>query len=70
MASDEFYELRARVRRPHSLALRLVIALRTIDDAQRAMEFTRIHVKAVEKVDLGKSLQDDPKAAFARIISG
>jgi hypothetical protein len=48
----------------------LVIALRTIDDAQRAMEFTRIHVKGVEKVDLGKSLQDDPKAAFARIISG
>jgi 2,5-furandicarboxylate decarboxylase 1 len=34
-----------------------------------AMEFKRIHVKGVEKVDLGKVLQDDPKAAFARIVS-
>jgi 2,5-furandicarboxylate decarboxylase 1 len=33
-----------------------------------AMEFKRIHVKGVETVDLGKSLQDDPKAAFARIV--
>jgi 2,5-furandicarboxylate decarboxylase 1 len=33
-----------------------------------AMEFKRIHVKGVEKVDLGKALQDDPKAAFARIV--
>jgi 2,5-furandicarboxylate decarboxylase 1 len=35
-----------------------------------AMEFKRIHVKGVEKVDLGKALQDDPKAAFARIVFG
>jgi len=34
-----------------------------------AMEFKRIHVKGVEKVDLGKALQGDPKAAFARIVS-
>ena len=34
-----------------------------------AMVFKRIHVKGVEKVDLGKVLQDDPKAAFARIVS-
>jgi 2,5-furandicarboxylate decarboxylase 1 len=34
-----------------------------------AMEFKRIHVKGVETVDLSKSLQDDPKAAFARIVS-
>ena len=35
-----------------------------------AMEFKRIHVKGVENVDLGKALQDDPKAAFARIVAG
>jgi 2,5-furandicarboxylate decarboxylase 1 len=33
------------------------------------MEFKRIHVKGVENVDLGRVLQDDPKAAFARIVS-
>jgi len=30
----------------------------------------RIHVKDVEKVDLGKALQTDPRAAFARIVAG
>jgi 2,5-furandicarboxylate decarboxylase 1 len=35
-----------------------------------AMEFKRIHVKGVEKVDLGKVLQADPKAALARIVAG
>jgi 2,5-furandicarboxylate decarboxylase 1 len=35
-----------------------------------AMEFKRIHVKGVETVDLGKALQSDPKAAFARIVAG
>jgi 2,5-furandicarboxylate decarboxylase 1 len=35
-----------------------------------AMEFKRIHVKDVESVDLGKALQADPKAAFARIVAG
>ena len=34
------------------------------------MEFKRIHVKGVENVDLAQALQDDPKAAFARIIAG
>jgi 2,5-furandicarboxylate decarboxylase 1 len=34
------------------------------------MEFKRIHVKGVENVDLDQVLQDDPKAAFARIIAG
>jgi 2,5-furandicarboxylate decarboxylase 1 len=34
------------------------------------MEFKRIHVKGVEKVNLGQVLQDDPKAAFARLIAG
>jgi 2,5-furandicarboxylate decarboxylase 1 len=34
------------------------------------MEFKRIHVKGVENVDLEEALQDDPKAAFARIIAG
>jgi 2,5-furandicarboxylate decarboxylase 1 len=34
------------------------------------MDFKRIHVKGVENVDLGKVLQDDPKAALAKIISG
>ena len=38
--------------------------------ATDAMEFKRIHVKGVENVDLGKALQDDPKAAFARIVAG
>ena len=35
-----------------------------------AMEFKRIHVKGIENVDLGKALQGDPKAAFARIVAG
>ena len=35
-----------------------------------AMEFKRIHVKGVENVDLGKALQDDPNAVFARIVAG
>ena len=35
-----------------------------------AMEFKRIHVKGVEDVDLGKALESDPKAAFARIVAG
>jgi 2,5-furandicarboxylate decarboxylase 1 len=35
-----------------------------------AMEFKRIHVKGIEKVDLDKVLQGDPKAAFARVVSG
>jgi 2,5-furandicarboxylate decarboxylase 1 len=35
-----------------------------------AMEFKRIHVKGVENVDLGRALQTDPKAAFARIVAG
>ena len=34
------------------------------------MEFKRIHVKGVENVNLGQVLQDDPKAAFARLIAG
>ena len=34
------------------------------------MQFKRIHVKDVEDVDLDQALQDDPKAAFARIIAG
>jgi 2,5-furandicarboxylate decarboxylase 1 len=38
--------------------------------ATDAMEFKRIHVKGVENVDLGKALQDDPKAALARIVAG
>jgi 2,5-furandicarboxylate decarboxylase 1 len=33
------------------------------------MEFKRIHVKGAENVDLGQILQDDPKAAFARIVA-
>ena len=32
------------------------------------MEFKRIHVKGIENVDLGRVLQDDPKAAFARMV--
>ena len=38
--------------------------------ATEPMEFKRIRVKGVEDVDLGQALQDDPKAAFARIIAG
>jgi 2,5-furandicarboxylate decarboxylase 1 len=34
------------------------------------MEFKRIHVKGVENVNLSQVLQDDPKAAFARLIAG
>lgn len=34
------------------------------------MEFKRIHVKGVENVNLGQVLQDDPKAAFARLMAG
>jgi 2,5-furandicarboxylate decarboxylase 1 len=34
------------------------------------MEFKRIHVMGVEKVNLDQVLQDDPKAAFARLIAG
>ena len=34
------------------------------------MEFKRIHVKGIENVDLGQVLQDDPKAAFARMVAG
>src|ERR1700735_4174431 len=34
------------------------------------MEFKRIHVKGIEKVDLDRVLQDDPKAAFARMLAG
>jgi 2,5-furandicarboxylate decarboxylase 1 len=33
------------------------------------MAFKRIHVKGVENVDLGRMLQRDPKAAFARMIA-
>src|SRR5579863_160361 len=35
-----------------------------------AMEFKRIQVKGIENVDLGKALESDPKAAFARIVAG
>src|ERR1019366_3729048 len=38
--------------------------------ATEPMEFKRIHVKGDEDVDLDSALQDDPKAAFARIIAG
>ena len=34
------------------------------------MEFKRIHVKGVENVNLGQDLQDDPNAAFARLMAG
>jgi 2,5-furandicarboxylate decarboxylase 1 len=34
------------------------------------MEFKRIHVKGIENVDLGHVLQDDTKAAFARVVAG
>jgi 2,5-furandicarboxylate decarboxylase 1 len=33
------------------------------------MAFKRIHVKGDENVDLGRMLQRDPKAAFARMIA-
>ena len=33
------------------------------------MEFKRIHVKGIENVDLASVLQEDTKAAFARIIA-
>jgi 2,5-furandicarboxylate decarboxylase 1 len=36
----------------------------------KPMEFKRIHVKGVENVNLDQVLQDDPKAAFARLIAG
>lgn len=38
--------------------------------ATEPMEFKRIHVKGVEDVDLGRALQDDPKAAFLRMMAG
>ena len=38
--------------------------------ATEPMEFKRIHVKGIESVDLTREIQDDPKAAFARIIAG
>src|SRR4029077_5183216 len=38
--------------------------------ATEPMEFKRIHVKGIENVDLASVLEDDPKAAFARIIAG
>jgi 2,5-furandicarboxylate decarboxylase 1 len=34
------------------------------------MAFKRIHVKDIENVDLGRVLQEDPRAAFARIVAG
>jgi hypothetical protein len=34
------------------------------------MEFKRIHVKGIENVDLVRDLQDDSKAAFAKIVTG
>jgi 2,5-furandicarboxylate decarboxylase 1 len=34
------------------------------------MVFKRIHVKGLEEVDLHDVLQNDPKAAFARIVTG
>jgi 2,5-furandicarboxylate decarboxylase 1 len=34
------------------------------------MEFKRIHVKGIENVDLAREIQDDSKAAFAKIIAG
>jgi 2,5-furandicarboxylate decarboxylase 1 len=38
--------------------------------ATEPMAYKRIHVKGVESVDLAQVLQDDPKAAFARIMAG
>ena len=34
------------------------------------MAFKRIHVKGIENVDLGRELQSDPSAAFARLVAG
>jgi 2,5-furandicarboxylate decarboxylase 1 len=34
------------------------------------MAFKRIQVKGIENVDLGRVLQGDPRAAFARIVAG
>lgn len=34
------------------------------------MAFKRIHVKGVEQVDLSQALQNDAKAAFARLVAG
>jgi 2,5-furandicarboxylate decarboxylase 1 len=33
------------------------------------MEFKRIHVKGIENIDLAREIQDDSKAAFARIVA-
>ena len=38
--------------------------------ATEPMEFKRIHVKGIENVDLAREIQDDSKAAFARMIAG
>jgi 2,5-furandicarboxylate decarboxylase 1 len=38
--------------------------------ATEPMEFKRIHVKGIENVDLVRDLQDDSKAAFAKIVTG
>ena len=38
--------------------------------ATEPMEFKRIHVKGIENVDLAHEIQDDSKAAFAKIIAG
>jgi len=37
--------------------------------ASAPMAFKRIHVKGVERVDLSQALQNDAKAAFARIVA-
>jgi 2,5-furandicarboxylate decarboxylase 1 len=37
--------------------------------ATEPMEFKRIHVKGIENVDLAREIQDDSKAAFAKIIA-
>jgi 2,5-furandicarboxylate decarboxylase 1 len=34
------------------------------------MAFQRIHVRGIENVDLGRALQSDPRAAFARLVAG
>jgi 2,5-furandicarboxylate decarboxylase 1 len=34
------------------------------------MAFKRVHVKGIENVDLGRELQSDPEAAFARLVAG
>ncbi len=43
-------------------------ATKPVDSAP--MSFKRIHVKGLEDVDLTRVLQDNPKAAFARLIAG